>query len=92
VLSSARVARGRNEALYCHTPVTTTIGARVLRTEDRRLVSGRGRYVDDLRIEGLLHAAIVRSPHAHARIRAIDTRAARPLPGFFAVLLSSDLT
>jgi carbon-monoxide dehydrogenase large subunit len=47
----------------------TSIGARVLRTDDRRLLTGRGRYVDDLRVEGVLHAAIVRSPHAHARTR-----------------------
>jgi len=71
--------------------VTTTIGARVRRTEDRRLLTGRGRYVDDVHVEGLLHAAIVRSPHAHARIRAIDARAARRLPGVVAVLTARDL-
>ena len=71
--------------------MTTTIGARVRRTEDRRLLTGRGRYVDDVHVEGLLHAAIVRSPHAHARIRAIDARAARRLPGVVAVLTARDL-
>jgi carbon-monoxide dehydrogenase large subunit len=71
--------------------VTTTIGARVLRKEDGRLLTGRGRYVDDVRIEGLLHAAIVRSPHAHARIRAIDTRGAVRLPGVIAALSARDL-
>jgi len=69
----------------------TSIGARVLRKDDRRLLTGRGRYVDDLRVEGLLHAAIVRSPHAHARIRAIDARAALRLPGVVAVLSARDL-
>src|SRR5204862_1829150 len=59
--------------------------------EDRRLLTGRGRYVDDVRLEGLLHAAIVRSPHAHAHVRAIDARAARRLPGIVAVLTARDL-
>ena len=71
--------------------MTTTIGARVPRREDRRLLTGHGRYVDDLRIDGLLHAAIVRSPHAHARIRAIDTRAALQRPGVVAALAARDL-
>jgi len=55
------------------------------------LLTGHGRYVDDLRIDGLLHAAIVRSPHAHARIRAIDTRAALQRPGVVAALAARDL-
>jgi len=55
------------------------------------LLTGHGRYVDDLRIDGLLHAAIVRSPHAHARIRAIDTRAALQRPGVVAALAAHDL-
>jgi len=71
--------------------VTTTIGARVLRKEDRRFLTGRGRYIDDLRIDGLLHAAIVRSPHAHARISAIDASAARRLPGVIAVVTAREL-
>ena len=48
------------------------IGDRLLRKEDPRLVQGRGRYVGDITLPGMLHAAIVRSPHAHARILAID--------------------
>lgn len=47
-------------------------GARVPRTEDRRLLTGNGRYVDDLHAEGALHAAFLRSPYAHARIRSVD--------------------
>ncbi|HEY2995996.1 MAG TPA: xanthine dehydrogenase family protein molybdopterin-binding subunit [Methylomirabilota bacterium] len=62
------------------------IGASVKRKEDQRLVTGRGRYVDDLRLPGLLHLAIVRSPHAHARIVKIDARAALKRPGVVAVL------
>jgi aerobic carbon-monoxide dehydrogenase large subunit len=71
--------------------VTTTIGARVLRKEDRRLLTGHGRYVDDVRVAGLLHAAIVRSPHAHAGIRAIDTRGALRVHGVVAALIARDL-
>jgi len=62
------------------------IGVSVKRKEDRRLVTGRGRYVEDLHLPGLLHLAVVRSPHAHARIGAIETRAARNAPGVVAVL------
>jgi carbon-monoxide dehydrogenase large subunit len=57
------------------------IGARLRRKEDRRLLTGAGRYVDDLHFPDLLHVAFVRSPHAHARIRAIDLAAARAAPG-----------
>jgi carbon-monoxide dehydrogenase large subunit len=71
--------------------MTTPVGQAVKRREDARLVTGRGRYLDDLRPPGLLHALIVRSPHAHARIRAIDARAAAGRPGVVAVLAASDL-
>ncbi len=61
-------------------------GAAVRRREDPRFLRGEGRYVDDLRLPGLLHAAFVRSPHAHAEIRAVRTAAAARLPGVAAVL------
>src|SRR5262249_34798101 len=57
------------------------IGAGVRRKEDQRLLTGRGRYVDDLDPPGTLHAAVVRSPHAHALIRGVDLAAARACPG-----------
>src|SRR5947199_5379921 len=66
-------------------------GARVARLEDPALLTGRGRFVDDMRLPGALHACFVRSPHAHARIRAIDTAAARTMPGVHAVLTADDL-
>ena len=56
---------------------TTGLGAAVLRIEDRRLLTGQGRYVDDLSFPDTASAYVLRSPHAHARIRAIDTEAAR---------------
>src|SRR2546428_10394803 len=63
----------------------------VRRREDPRLITGRGEFVDDLRILGCLHAAMVRSPHAHARIRAIDVSAARRAPGVVGVFTAADL-
>lgn len=61
------------------------LGARIKRREDPRLISGTAVYVDDLNFIGLLHAAIVRSPHAHARVTAIRTDVARRAPGVVAV-------
>jgi carbon-monoxide dehydrogenase large subunit len=66
-------------------------GAPVKRTEDRALITGRGHYVDDIRLAGTLHAAFVRSTHAHAKIRGIDATAARALPGVHLVLTYADL-
>ena len=62
------------------------IGAPVPRKEDARLLAGRGAYLDDLSRAGLLHAAMLRSPHAHARIVRVDARAAAAMPGVAAVL------
>src|SRR2546425_2896435 len=77
--------------LYCHNTMTAPIGLSVKRREDRRLLTGRGHYVDDVRLPHLCHAAIVRSPHAHARIVGVDTRRATALPGVLAVLTIADL-
>lgn len=60
------------------------------RREDARFVTGRGAYLDDLRFERLAHAIVLRSPHAHAHIRSIDTAAARQAPGVLAVLMAAD--
>ena len=67
-----------------------SIGQSVRRREDPRLLQGRGRYYDDLKLAGELHAAILRSPHAHADIRGIDARAALQMPGVHAVLTGKD--
>jgi carbon-monoxide dehydrogenase large subunit len=66
-------------------------GNSVARIEDVALLRGEGRYVDDIRLPGMLHAAFVRSPHAHAAIRSIDKSAALALPGVKAVLALDDL-
>jgi len=67
------------------------IGARVLRKEDRRFITGRGRYTDDINRSGQAYAVFVRSPHAHARINGIDKSQALAAPGVLAVLDGDDL-
>ena len=67
------------------------VGTSVKRLEDEALLTGQGRYIDDLEMPGLLEAAFVRSPHPHARIVSIDTAAARELPGVRAVFTQADL-
>ena len=57
------------------------IGQSLRRLEDARFLTGSGCYLDDITLPGMLHAAIVRSPHAHADIKGIDTSAARAAPG-----------
>jgi len=67
------------------------IGAAPKRREDRRFLTGAGRYLDDLAFDGLAHAAVLRSPHAHARVRGIDADAARAMPGVLAVLTAAEI-
>src|SRR5262245_2847688 len=67
------------------------IGQAVTRFEDRRLLQGGGRYLDDVNLPGQLAAVVVRSVHAHAKIRAIDVEAARKAPGVVAVFTGADL-
>ncbi len=67
------------------------IGTRVLRLEDHALLTGHGRFVDDIAAAAVLVAAFARSPHPHALIRSIDASAARALPGVVAVLTLDDL-
>ena len=73
-----------------HALVPNGIGQNVRRTEDRRLLTGQGCYGDDPVLPGLARAVFVRAPHAHARIVAIDTSAARAAPGVLAVLTGAD--
>jgi carbon-monoxide dehydrogenase large subunit len=67
------------------------IGARLARKEDKRFITGAGRYVDDMVVPGMKHAAFVRSPHAHADIRKVDVRAAEAMPGVIAVLTGKQI-
>ncbi|MGI9393806.1 MAG: hypothetical protein ACR2OY_04105, partial [Boseongicola sp.] len=59
----------------------TGIGARVKRKEDKRFTTGKGRYTDDLRMQNQAYAAFVRSPHAHATVKSIETGAAEAMDG-----------
>ena len=68
------------------------VGAPLRRREDRRLLTGASRFLDDIRLPGMVHAAIVRSPHAHARIVRVVPDAARAMPGVVAVLTAQDLS
>jgi carbon-monoxide dehydrogenase large subunit len=70
---------------------TRLIGAHVKRLEDPHLLTGQGRYLDDLRLPDLLHAAFVRSPHAHARVLGVDVSPARGAAGVVAALAGRDL-
>src|SRR5437667_1569118 len=67
------------------------IGASVVRKEDRRFITGKGRYVDDIKLQGMTHAHFVRSPHAHARIKSVDTSAAMNMPGVVGVLTGQQI-
>jgi aerobic carbon-monoxide dehydrogenase large subunit len=70
--------------------VPNGIGQAVQRKEDLRFLTGQGTYLDDMPVANVAHAVMVRSPHAHARIKAIDTRAAEKAPGVRAVFTGAD--
>src|SRR2546427_6994289 len=71
--------------------ISRALGARIKRREDPRLITGTATYVDDVVPPGLLHVAIVRSPHAHARIAAIDVKKARAAAGVVAIWTGEDV-
>ena len=71
--------------------MTEYIGAPVLRVEDERLLTGRGRYVADLALDGTAHLILVRSPHPSARVHSIDTRVALHLPGVLGIWTGVDV-
>jgi aerobic carbon-monoxide dehydrogenase large subunit len=75
------------------TPITTPrmLGQPIKRREDPRLITGAGQFLDDITLPGLLHLAVVRSPHGHARVKGIDASAALELPGVVAVLSAKDI-
>jgi aerobic carbon-monoxide dehydrogenase large subunit len=70
--------------------LSRTVGASIKRREDPRLITGHGTYVDDVRLPGLVYMAVVRSPHAHARLGRIDTSAAVAQPGVVAAFTHAD--
>ena len=71
--------------------IATMIGASIKRREDPRLITGQATYVDDIKLNGMLHMTVLRSPYGHARITRIETEVARKLPGVVAVYTAEDL-
>ncbi len=71
--------------------VAAMVGAPIKRREDPRLITGQATYVDDIKLLGMLHMAVLRSPYGHARIKSINTEAARKHPGVVAVYTADDL-
>ena len=67
------------------------IGASVKRVEDQRFITGKGNYVDDINRQGQTYAVFVRSPHAHAKIKSLDIKAAKDAPGVVAIFTGADL-
>ena len=70
---------------------TEVLGKPIKRVEDRRLITGKGRFVDDITMSGLAHMAILRSPYAHANIKSVDTSIAKTMPGVVDVLTGADV-
>jgi len=70
---------------------TKMVGQALKRREDPRLITGKGNFIDDIKLTGMLHAAVLRSPYAHARIGSIDAEAARKLPGVVAVITGDEI-
>ncbi len=86
-----RPAAGKSDDGQTGDPRYSTVGRSVPKTEGIGLLSGRARYTDDFVADGMLHGRIKRSPHAHARIRRIDTSKAAALPGVHCVLTHEDV-
>src|SRR3712207_475203 len=84
------IKRGEDTMATAEAP-TKMFGKAIKRREDPRLITGKGNYLDDIKLTGMLHAAILRSPYAHARIKSIDTAAAKSLPGVVAVFTGEDI-
>ncbi len=70
---------------------TDVLGTPVKRTEDPKFITGKGRYLDDIKLQGMVHMSILRSPYAHANIKSIDTSAAKSMPGVLAVFAGADI-
>src|SRR5579862_5555225 len=71
--------------------IAAMLGTSIKRREDPRLITGQATYVDDIKLVGMLHMAVLRSPYGHARINSINTEPARKHPGVAAVYTAEDL-
>src|SRR5207247_5608085 len=86
-----REQRGRRAGDGRQTMTAPLIGARVQRKEDYRFLTGAGMYTDDVALPGQAYAAVVRSPHAHARIQKITVDQAKKSPSVLAIYTGADL-
>jgi carbon-monoxide dehydrogenase large subunit len=84
------MAKAKSAAKASAKKTATWVGKKLKRKEDPRLIRGISHYTDDIKLAGMLHCVLVRSPHAHAEIKAIRTDAARALPGVVAVITNAD--
>src|SRR6266487_6356771 len=71
--------------------IAAMLGSPIKRREDPRLITGQATYVDDIKLHGMLHMAVLRSPYGHAHIKSINTDEARQHPGVVAVYTAQDL-
>src|SRR5207249_6242676 len=78
--------RGRRVEMATEVHMHGRIGESIKRKEDGRFLRGKGNYLDDIELPGMLHMAILRSPHAHARVKSVDAAAAGAMPGVIAVV------
>jgi carbon-monoxide dehydrogenase large subunit len=85
------IAISRTEKGDTHMGIAAMVGAPIKRREDPRLITGQGTYVDDIKLNRMLHMAVLRSPYGHARINSINADAARNHPGVVAVYTAEDL-
>src|SRR5574342_331436 len=90
VTISANVPTTHDVRVPTH-PEICGMGHRMKRKEDPRFIQGAGRYVDDIKLPGMLYLDLVRSPYAHAKILKIDASKALALPGVLAVITGEDL-
>ena len=96
-LSRHRRCRGSRDCaagkdlMHANAASATGIGARIPRRELKRLLSGHGRYIDDIKLPRMLHACFVRSPHPHAKVVSIEVAAAKDAPGVAAVFTAADI-
>src|SRR5687767_3242792 len=70
---------------------TEILGAPIKRVEDPKFITGKGRYLDDIKLTGMVHLSVLRSPYAHARILSVDTAAAKAMPGVLSVITGADI-
>lgn len=79
-------------ATTTHSQTGDWVGQSIRRKEDARLVRGRGKFVDDIKLLGMLHLVFVRSPYAHANITAVDVTEAEAMPGVVCTLTGQEIT